>query len=103
MSRRPHHRASGVGSETPATSAPAPHRYRAALIGCGRMGAFIDNEGTSTHAFSHAAGFLACPRTDLVALPGPRAEVMDRAGECYGVGVGAPVPGLLRDAGARAA
>ena len=50
------------------------------------MGAFIDNEGTSTHAFSHAAGFLACPRTDLVALPGPRAEIMDRAGECYGLG-----------------
>ena len=85
MSSSPHHRGSGVGSETPATSAPAPHRYRAALIGCGRMGAFIDNEGTSPHAFSHAAGYLACPRTELVALCDPRAEVMDRAGERYGV------------------
>ena len=59
--------------------------YRAALIGCGRMGAFIDNEGTSPHAYSHAAGYLACPRTELVALSDPRAEVMDRAGERYGV------------------
>ena len=85
MSRRPHHRVSGAGSETPATSAPEPHRYRAALIGCGRMGAFIDNGGASPHAFSHAAGYLACPRTVLVALSDPRAEVMNRAGERYGV------------------
>ena len=49
------------------------------------MGAFIDHEGTSPHAFSHAAGYLACPRTELVALSDPRAEVMDRAGERYGV------------------
>ena len=49
------------------------------------MGAFIDNEGTSPHAFSHAAGYVACPRTELVALSDPRAEVMDRAGERNGV------------------
>ena len=59
--------------------------YRAALIGCGRMGAFIDNESTSPHAWSHAAGYVACPRTELAALSDQRAEVMDRAGERYGV------------------
>ena len=72
-----------TGSDTP--SAQAPRRYRAALIGCGRMGAFIDNEGNSPHAYSHAAGYRACPRTELVALSDPRAEVMERAGERYGV------------------
>ena len=30
------------------------------------MGASIDNEGTSPYAFSHAAGYVACPRTELV-------------------------------------
>ena len=51
MSRRRHHRGSRGGSEAPARAVPAANRYRAALIGCGRMGAFIDNEGTSPHAF----------------------------------------------------
>ena len=59
--------------------------YRAAVIGCGRIGAFIDNESTSPHAWSHAAGYVACPRTELAALSDQRAEVMNRAGERYGV------------------
>ena len=54
-----------VYPETPTASVPPAHSYRAALIGCGRMGAFIDNEGTSPRAFSHAAGYLACARTEL--------------------------------------
>ena len=49
------HRTAHAGTGTP----EAPRRYRAALIGCGRMGAFIDNEVTSPHAYSHAAGYLA--------------------------------------------
>ena len=85
MSRRRHHRGCRGGSEAPARAVPAANGYRAALIGCGRMRAFIDNEGTTPHAFSHAAGYLACSRTELVALSDPRAEVMDRAGERYGV------------------
>ena len=59
--------------------------YRAAVIGCGRMGAFIDNESASPLAWSHAAGYVACPRTELAALADQRADVMDRAGERYGV------------------
>ena len=102
MSRRRHHRGPRGGSETPATSASGSHRYRAALIGCGRIGAFIDNEGTSPHAFSHAAGYVACPRTELVALSDPRAEVMDRAGERNGVALEHRYRDY-RDAGARAA
>ena len=78
-----HRTGTRTGSDT--SAAHVPRRYRAALIGCGRMGAFIDNEVTSPHAYSHAAGYLACPRTELVALSDPRAEVLERAGARYGV------------------
>jgi len=63
--------------------------YRAALIGCSRMGAFIDNEvaGNASVAlpYSHAAGYEACPRTDLIAGSDVRQDVLDRFGERYGV------------------
>ena len=59
--------------------------YRAALIGCSRMGAFIDNERKRAYAFSHAACYEASPRTELVACTDLRADVLDRAGERYGV------------------
>ena len=43
--------------------------YRAAVIGCSRMGGFIDNEvaksGTIVLPYSHAAGYVACVRTEL--------------------------------------
>ena len=59
--------------------------YRAALIGCGRIGAFIDNEVADPHPYSHAAAYEACERTTLVALADQRADVMARAGERYAV------------------
>ena len=59
--------------------------YRAALIGCGRIGAFIDNEVADPQPYSHAAAYEACERTTLVALADQRADVMARAGERYGV------------------
>ncbi len=59
--------------------------YRAALIGCGRIGAFIDNEVADPYPYSHAATYKACERTTLVALADQRADVMARAGERYGV------------------
>lgn len=61
--------------------------YRAAVIGCSRMGGFIDNEvvGARKHVppYSHGAGFFACTRTDLVACADPRTEVMEKFGELY--------------------
>ena len=51
-----------------------PRTYRACLIGCGRMGATIDDEVESRpdrhlwQPFSHAAAAVACDRTDLVAF-----------------------------------
>jgi scyllo-inositol 2-dehydrogenase (NAD+) len=64
--------------------------YRAALVGCSRMGAFIDNETRSSPSivqpYSHAAGYEACPRTDLVAGCDLRPDVLQAFGERYGVG-----------------
>src|SRR5919202_3523011 len=63
--------------------------YRAALVGCSRMGAFIDNEVRSSRSivlpYSHAAGYEACDRTDLVAGADLRADVLAAFGERYGV------------------
>ena len=63
--------------------------YRAALVGCSRMGAFIDNETRSStsivHPYSHAAGYEACPRTDLVAGADLRPDVLEAFGTRYGV------------------
>src|SRR5688572_20067117 len=63
--------------------------YRAAVIGCSRMGGFIDNEviGYPGHVppYSHAGGFSACPRTDLVACSDVRVEVMEQFGLRYDI------------------
>ena len=63
--------------------------YRAALVGCSRMGAFIDNEmapGSSTVLpYSHAAGYEACERTELIAGSDLRPEVLEAFGGRYDV------------------
>ena len=63
--------------------------YRAAVIGCSRMGAFIDNEVTGYRGielpYSHAAGFYAEERTDLVACADLRPSVMEEFGKRYDV------------------
>jgi predicted dehydrogenase len=59
--------------------------YRAALIGCSRMGAFIDNESSDGFLSPHAGGYAKCERTELIACCDVRAEARDRAGERWGV------------------
>jgi len=63
--------------------------YRAAVVGCSRMGAFIDNEVRSSRStvlpYSHAAGYETCPRTDLVAGADLREDVLESFGQRYGV------------------
>ena len=60
--------------------------YRAALVGCSRMGAFIDNEvPASFGAYSHAAGYEACERTELIACSDLRRESMRQVGIRYDV------------------
>ena len=64
--------------------------YRAALVGCSRMGAFIDNEHMDVPSiplpYSHAAGYEACPRTELVAGADLRPDVVQQFGKRYNVG-----------------
>ena len=61
-------------------------QYRAALIGCSRMGAFIDNEvPADMRPYSHAAGYEACDRTELVACSDLRVDAMDQVGARYGI------------------
>ena len=63
--------------------------YRAGVIGCSRMGGFIDNEvvGYARIAlpYSHAAAFTTCDRTDLVACADLRTDVMAEFGDLHGV------------------
>ena len=60
--------------------------YKAALIGCSRMGAFIDNEvPPAMRPYSHAAGYEACDRTDLIACADLRPDVMAQVGSRYGI------------------
>ncbi len=63
--------------------------YRAAVIGCGRMGAFIDNEviGVPGHVppYGHTAVFTECDRTDLVACAHRRTQVMEEVGAQFDI------------------
>ena len=63
--------------------------YKAAVIGCSRMGGFIDHEVVDSNSivppYSHGAGYYACDRTDLVACSDLREDVMEQVGKRYGV------------------
>ena len=64
--------------------------YRAGLVGCGRMGATIDDEVKNRPdselflPYSHAAAVSACARTDLVAVCDPVASKAEEAAARYG-------------------
>ena len=65
--------------------------YKAAVIGCSRMGGFIDHE--SVHRSdsmripprSHGAGYYACDRIELVGCSDTREDVMEQFGLLYDV------------------
>ena len=63
--------------------------YRAVVIGCSRMGGFIDNEIVGDPAvkrpFSHAAVFTTLDRTELVGCADLRTDVMNEFGKLYNV------------------
>ena len=64
--------------------------YRTAVIGCSRMGGFIDYEvapGVPARSlpYSHAACYEACARTDLVACSDLRGDVMEQFGQRYNI------------------
>ena len=64
--------------------------YRVGLIGCGRMGATIDDEvkmRPDAHLYlpySHAAAIVACERMELVAVSDPIAEKAENIRDRYG-------------------
>ncbi len=66
-------------------------KYRATVIGCSRIGGFIDNEIPPSEQisyplpWSHAACYEACERTDLVACADLRPDIMAAFGERYGI------------------
>lgn len=63
--------------------------YRAAVVGCSRMGGFIDNEvhgiPSVVRPYSHAAGYEACNRTDLIACSDLRTDVLAEFGKRYNI------------------
>ena len=63
--------------------------YKAAIVGCSRIGAFIDNEVMGREdivlPYSHAAGYTSCPRTDLIAGADLRQDVLENFGAQYDV------------------
>jgi predicted dehydrogenase len=63
--------------------------YKAAIVGCSRIGAFIDNEVIGRPdivlPYSHAAGYEACSRTQLVAGADLRQDVLEAFGGRYDV------------------
>src|SRR5690349_18090723 len=63
--------------------------YRAALVGCSRIGAFIDNEGiaraNSTPPYAHGAGDAAFDRTQQLAGADLRPDVLAAFGGRYDV------------------
>ena len=67
-----------------------PRTYRTCLIGCGRMGATIDDEVANRAdsfiwlPFSHAAAAVACDRTDLVAVSDVLADKAESIRRRYG-------------------
>ena len=67
-----------------------PRTYKACLIGCGRMGATIDDEVAGRpdsfiwQPFSHAAAAVACERTDLVAVSDVFEEKAEAIRKRYG-------------------
>ncbi len=64
--------------------------YRVGLIGCGRMGATIDDEvknNPNAHLYlpySHAAAIVACERMELVAVSDPIEEKAEQIRARYG-------------------
>ena len=64
--------------------------YRVGLIGCGRMGATIDDEVKNNPnaqlylPYSHAAAIVACDRMELVAVSDPIEEKAEQIRARYG-------------------
>ena len=54
-------------------------RYRAAVIGCGRIGVTMEDDPRRVSPATHAGAYRACPRTEFVAVVDVDAERVDHA------------------------
>lgn len=60
--------------------------YRAALIGCGKIGSeFADDPLMSGDIFTHAEAYVKCPDTELVAVCDPDPGKLERCGDRWEV------------------
>ena len=55
-----------------------PQSYRAAVIGCGRIGSGQDLQSPSLGVYSHCEAYRVCERTDLVAVCDPNREALEK-------------------------
>jgi len=59
--------------------------YRAAILGCGRIGCRLDDDPKRRGIWTHAGAYAACHRTGLVALADVDPEALRWAGGRWGV------------------
>jgi predicted dehydrogenase len=55
-----------------------PQSYRAAVIGCGRIGSGQDLQAPSLGVYSHCEAYRVCESTDLVAVCDPNREALEK-------------------------
>jgi predicted dehydrogenase len=58
-------------------------RYRAALIGCGRIGVTMEEDPRRVLPATHAGAYQACPRTEFVAVVDVDRDCVDRAARLF--------------------
>lgn len=72
--------------------------YSAAIVGCGRIGCFLDDDPKRRGIWTHAGAYAACPKTQLVALADVDAEARQAAARRWGVErVYADLESMLRE------
>jgi predicted dehydrogenase len=59
--------------------------FRAALVGCGKIGSEYADDPRVEGIYSHAGAYIACPATRLVAVCDRDEGKLDRCGERWGV------------------
>ena len=59
--------------------------YRAAIIGCGKIGSEFADDPRITDIYTHAGAYTACPHTDLVAVCDSDGDKVRKCGERWGV------------------
>ncbi|MFZ1060127.1 MAG: hypothetical protein WAP47_13145, partial [Candidatus Rokuibacteriota bacterium] len=59
-------------------------RYRAAVVGCGRIGVTMEEDPRRVRPATHAGAYRACPDTELAALVDVEGERLAHAQRVFG-------------------